>query len=315
MQSVSTTQAAQRTQRALLANLRHELRTPINAIINYGEMLIEDIGEAATLLPDLEKIHSAGHELLTLVNNILNPARIAAGQLDVDWETFGAQLRHELLTPVNTIIGYCELLLEDAAAQGQEHLLPDLQRIHTAANRFLALISDVVNFARIEAGEAAPHLGAAEATMFAEVVTAIRPLNEQEVAQASVVYGPVLVVDDNEMNRDVLARRLERQGHRVKVAADGRQALTMVKAEAFDLVLLDIMMPELNGYQVLQYLKADATLRDIPVIMISALDELDSVVRCSALRSLSSFTSSSPPPLPPPPPPPSSPLSLLLSAM
>jgi DNA-binding response OmpR family regulator len=280
----------ERAQKALLANLRHELRTPINAITNYAEMLLEDVtapgalpAVEAALRPDLERIRRAGQELLALVNDILNPSYLEAGELEL--EACGARLRHELLTPINTVIGYSELLSEEAAACGQESLLPDLERIHSAAGRFLALLNELVSFAlnfeEIEAGELAPHFsGGAQTKMVQEVVTAIRSLAEREAEQAPAGSGPVLVVDDNELNRDVLARRLERQGHQVKVAANGRQALEMVRAGQFDLVLLDIMMPELNGYQVLQQLKADAALRDIPVIMISALDELDSVVRC-----------------------------------
>lgn len=95
--------------------------------------------------------------------------------------------------------------------------------------------------------------------------------------------GVVLVVDDNEVNRDLLSRRLERHGHTVAVAIDGKQALAQMQQQAFDLVLLDIMMPEMNGYQVLEHLKADDVLRHIPVIMISALDDMESVVRCIEL--------------------------------
>ncbi len=95
--------------------------------------------------------------------------------------------------------------------------------------------------------------------------------------------GSILVVDDNDINRDLLSRYLERQGHTVQVAHNGRQALEMIATGAFDLVLLDIMMPELNGYEVLQHLKHSETWRDLPVIMISALDEIDSAVRCIEL--------------------------------
>jgi adenylate cyclase len=95
--------------------------------------------------------------------------------------------------------------------------------------------------------------------------------------------GSILVVDDNEINRDLLSRYLERQGHTVQVADNGRLALEMISTGAFDLVLLDIMMPELDGYQVLQQLKQSETWRDLPVIMISALDEIDSAVRCIEL--------------------------------
>ena len=90
-------------------------------------------------------------------------------------------------------------------------------------------------------------------------------------------------MDDNEINRDLLSRYLGRLGHTVQAAPDGLKALKMIDTRAFDLVLLDIMMPELNGYQVLQHLKNSPAWRDLPVIMISALNEMESVVRCIEL--------------------------------
>ena len=94
----------------------------------------------------------------------------------------------------------------------------------------------------------------------------------------------LLVVDDNEDNRFTLTRRLAREGYaNVVTANDGRQGLELLRSQDVDLVLLDISMPELNGYQVLEQLKNDPRLRDIPVIMISAVDEIDSVVRCIEL--------------------------------
>ncbi len=92
--------------------------------------------------------------------------------------------------------------------------------------------------------------------------------------------GRVLVVDDNETNREVLVRRLEPQGYVVTTAVNGRDAIDRLAAEPFDVVLLDIMMPELNGYQVLEHLRADAAPPAVRVIMLSALDEVESVVRC-----------------------------------
>jgi class 3 adenylate cyclase len=94
----------------------------------------------------------------------------------------------------------------------------------------------------------------------------------------------LLVVDDDEANRYTLTRRLAREGYaNVTTANDGRQALALLQAGTFDLVLLDIMMPELNGYQVLEHVKADDALREIPVIVISAVDDMASVVRCIEL--------------------------------
>ena len=90
----------------------------------------------------------------------------------------------------------------------------------------------------------------------------------------------LLVVDDSEDNRYTLTQRLKRQGYTdVATAVDGREAMDLLATRRFDLVLLDIMMPEMNGYEVLERLKADEHLRHTPVIMISAVDQLESVVR------------------------------------
>ncbi len=96
----------------------------------------------------------------------------------------------------------------------------------------------------------------------------------------SVQLAQVLIVDDNEMNRDMLARRLERQGCQAISVEDGVQALEILTQHPFDLVLLDIMMPRMTGYEVLDRMKSDPTTRHIPVIMISAVDDLESVVKC-----------------------------------
>ncbi|MCH8048058.1 MAG: response regulator [Planctomycetes bacterium] len=103
-----------------------------------------------------------------------------------------------------------------------------------------------------------------------------------DVKLAPSETGKILVVEDNQANRELLARRLTSEGHTVVTAENGRIGLREVAAKDFDLVLLDIVMPEVDGLQVLERLKADERLRDIPVIMISALDEVASAVRCIA---------------------------------
>jgi len=90
----------------------------------------------------------------------------------------------------------------------------------------------------------------------------------------------VLIVDDNEINRDMLVRRLRRKDFDLSMAVNGREALSMIQEKPYDLVLLDIMMPEIDGYAVLKHLKNDVKLQHIPVIMISAIEEMDSVMKC-----------------------------------
>jgi serine phosphatase RsbU (regulator of sigma subunit) len=102
-------------------------------------------------------------------------------------------------------------------------------------------------------------------------------------AATAAPASTILVVDDNELNRDLLSRRLKRDGHTVIVAEHGRAALDRLAEQPFDLVLLDIMMPELTGYEVLEIMKGDAALAHIPVVMITAATEEDSIVRCLGL--------------------------------
>jgi adenylate cyclase len=92
--------------------------------------------------------------------------------------------------------------------------------------------------------------------------------------------GRLLVADDNRVNRLLLGRGLEQQGHSVSFAENGVQALEMIRQGGFDLLLLDIMMPEMDGYQVLEEIVDNPELRHLPVIMTTAMDELDSVVKC-----------------------------------
>jgi class 3 adenylate cyclase len=92
--------------------------------------------------------------------------------------------------------------------------------------------------------------------------------------------GTILIADDNRVNRLMLARGLEHDGHTVAFAEHGAEALERLRGQAFDLMLLDVLMPELDGYEVLAELNEDPHLRDLPVIVTSALDEIDSVVRC-----------------------------------
>jgi adenylate cyclase len=100
------------------------------------------------------------------------------------------------------------------------------------------------------------------------------------VSASALGSGTILIADDNRVNRLLLGRGLEHKGHTVVFAEHGGEALELVRSRRFDLILLDVLMPELDGYAVLEVLQRDPLLRDIPVIVTSSLDELDSVVRC-----------------------------------
>jgi DNA-binding response OmpR family regulator len=105
----------------------------------------------------------------------------------------------------------------------------------------------------------------------------------QPITSPTTITGTLLVVDDNKTNREMLGYALKLEGHTVIMAENGRQALELIQTAPFDLVLLDIMMPEIDGYQVLQMLKAEPAYRHIPVIVISAVEETEGAIRCIGL--------------------------------
>jgi phosphoserine phosphatase RsbU/P len=187
-----------------------------------------------------------------------------------------AQLRHDLRTPINHILGYGELLAEDLADQGVTNLA-DLEKITGAARELLHLVGTRLTdegLSGIALQETVVRTG------FHTVETRLQTPPAPDQDTADLVTGHILVVDDLAANRDVLVKRLERQGHRTSQSVHGLHALELLAQENFDLILLDVMMPEMDGFTALTRIKSDPALRHIPVIMISALDELENVVRC-----------------------------------
>jgi len=270
-------QETDRSQRVFLADMRDRLRAPVSAIIGYGELLLEDAREQgrADLTVDLTKIHSLGRKLYSLVDASLDETALLTERT----ETFSSNLRHELRTPLNAIIGYSELLIEDAIADGSEAFVSDLEKIRSAGKQFLSGIDEISGFTSAGPGAANPAAALSETkAMVSGIMKDIPSPDISKMTSLSAARGSLLVVDDTEISRDLLQRQLERQGHIVMTAGSGKQALEILQSRTFDLVLLDIMMPDMSGYQVLQRLKNSDLYGDIPVIIVSALDDMDSVV-------------------------------------
>jgi adenylate cyclase len=248
---------------AVTAVLRQEVGAPVAAVIGFVDILLEDArrNELAEFIPDLERMRDAAGQLSELIAEVTHFSQ--EGEL--------TNLRHELRTPLNAIKGYGELLVEEAQDGGQEALLSDLGKVIDLAGRLLGEIDRLVEVA------AAPPVD-----IVGNILQKIKPLGDGDGSAADVVASHILVVDDNPSNRDLLTRRLGREGYRVTAAECGISALALTAAEDFDLVLLDLIMPDLSGFDVLCRLKAQESTRYIPVIMISALDELDTTVRCIA---------------------------------
>ena len=192
-----------------------------------------------------------------------------------------AALRHDLRTPLNQIIGYSELVAEDLEGDGHARTREDLEKIGRAARGLADLITREIQPGRIALvgarAETADGKGAAVKAKDQVVIPAAEPVEAVPLADET---AKILIVDDQEENCVVLQRRLEKEGHTCAAVYDGATALERLAVEDFDLVLLDIMMPGIDGREVLRRIKTDEKLRHVPVIMISALDQIESVVAC-----------------------------------
>ncbi|MGZ8263617.1 MAG: response regulator [Burkholderiales bacterium] len=257
-----------RARRAVIASLRHDLRTPMNAVLGYGGVLVieaEELGIAA-LVPDIQRLHGAAKKLLDQIDHLL-PSGPDAANIDVD--LIRGRLHDALLAPTAALVEQSQQLLANAG--NSERASTDLERQLGAARKLLALVQQL-------ALPAAPASESAVRAGFERVFSRLRPT--PGTTTGSLHAGTLLVVDDNAINRDLLTRQLVREGYSVFTAASGKEALEKLRLHDFDLVLLDVMMPEMDGIQVLERIQSDPVLRDIPAVMISALDEIDSVARC-----------------------------------
>jgi sigma-B regulation protein RsbU (phosphoserine phosphatase) len=237
-------------------------------------MLQEDEQLPEELAPDLAKIHAGGKQLLALIAEYLDEETFETMRGDVQ------RLCHDLRTPVNQIIGYSEMLQELADDLGCARYVPDLKKIRDAAASWLSLMEEHLLPARSPAApdQSTPAL-AIPGTLLPAGITFQVPAGQTR-SHGRSAQGRLLVVDDDEFNRDMLSRRLRRDGYSVETAANGVEALHRLRAEAFDLVLLDLIMAGLDGYQVMVKMKADEALSSVPVIMLSSLDQEAGIARC-----------------------------------
>jgi class 3 adenylate cyclase len=263
------------SQRTFLAGVREELLEPVNAIVALSEPLLADAGEVEDrqFVTDLRAITSAGQRLREMADTFLEPRGLVARVAKGDFQALQKE-RHDMANVLNAIKGYCELWLDEQDDQPfLERFVDDLHCIHGHGERCLSLLKKLAAYCQPNVLAEEPNSPPLPPDPFYE----LEPVTDRA---PTAEPGYCLVVDDDEINRDVLCRLLLREGHRVATAENGRVALEKIRAELFDLVLLDIQMPEMNGFQVLTHLKNDDKLREVPVIMISALDQEEGVIRC-----------------------------------
>lgn len=247
--------------KSTLARLRHDLRTPLNQIIGYSELLIETVDEhgVADIVPQLEEIHNAGTEMLGRLNDELAPWKVQSGQVSLP------SLKVLLGAPLKSIDDACSRCGQVAVERGSDPVLEDLGKIVEAAvNLRLGLTVTIQDDPAAE-----------------EKVLRRTVLDTQSLTAGTLVdTGKLLVVDDDHLNREMIRRRLRHMGFEIVLAKNGLEAIEALERESFDLVLLDVLMPEMDGFETLDRIRSHERWRLIPVVMLSALDDTETTARC-----------------------------------
>ena len=343
-------QEASKTKSAFLANMSHELRTPMNAIIGYSEMLLEEAEDTGEkwMEPDLKKILSSAKHLLQLINDILDLSKIEAGRMTVFLEPVDiAQTAKDVAATVEPLVAKnanaFELICPDNAGTMRTDLTKLRQtlfnllsnaskftekgkvtlRIERRADGMVSFaVSDTgigMNAAQMDKlfGEfvqadasttrkyGGTGLGLAISRKFCRMLggditveseqgkgstfTAILPLEAKEPAPEPEVVpsalsaqagaksegtrGKLLVIDDDPASRELLQRMLEKEGYAVRLAPNGPDGIAAAREDKPDLITLDVMMPSMDGWAVLSALKTDPATADIPVVMLTMVED------------------------------------------
>ncbi|MEH6647454.1 adenylate/guanylate cyclase domain-containing protein [Sulfitobacter sp.] len=264
-------EAEQISQQALSARIVQRLAEPAETILGFQTLIVAALKRdgKAVVYDDAQTVLQAARSLDAMIKKLLSSEGNAnASQLD------DTTLRHDLRTPINAILGYSELILEETEGQLDPSIEADIRMVVSECGRVLEQLDGLVEFSR---GDLEGLEGEKSDADIAEALA--QSLSHTTVAPDSTA-GRILVIDDIEANRELMRRNLTNRGHIVTTAGSAREALDLLQTNDFEVALVDILMPDMNGIDLLERLKGAPRWRDMAVVMVTGLKDIRAVVKC-----------------------------------
>jgi len=284
MDKLTPKETSKGAEEIVLTQIKQDFITPANAIFDYVDMVEKVLNEADLQSDDeIEQIKSSCSKLIDQyeVAFVQNTGANADSSKKSPEEY--SELRHNLRTPLNAIIGYSEILMEDYEDDLEESTLEDFQQIINLARETETAIENFVDYIR---GESIDSKNDNSSNQLESAEALFKSLGDIEYSITlgdEIKESDILIVDDNVTNCEVLQRRLSMQGLNCRTAYDGNTAIAEVFKKTPDLILLDVILPDINGLELLKTFRKEHNSESLPVIMVSAFNDVDSISKCIQL--------------------------------
>ena len=270
-------------EKILLAQIKQEFSAPAEAIEQYIDLVEQYANEnELEISSEISHIKKAEEKLLSQYEDAFKENTASDKKTKTSEEY--SELRHNLRTPLNAIIGYSEILMEDFEEDLSKECIKDLNTILSLSRETETAIERFVDFIKGDLQENAAE--DAEQGHIQNAESLFRALGDIDYSleiDEHLKGSDVLIVDDNKTNCEVLERRLSQNGLSCRVALDGTSAIKEVDKKAPDLILLDVMLPDINGLELLKKFRKDHERDELPIIMVSAFNDVDSTAKCIKL--------------------------------
>jgi len=265
----------------LLSNIKHDLTNPINAILGYAELMIEylEIGIDDRFISDMKNIHKSGSLLFKNINTYFS--NTDGGNNELINELINIpKLQFAIRTPISTIIGLTEILREDAinnTSSRRKDINESLENIYTAAKLLIIQINELKKYSNRTVEEFLKHYKS-DLYLNESSLKLYEKVDSIETSKG----GNILIIEDDKSNLELLDKIISQTMHKTHCAESADKALDILSNHKIniDIILLDLIMPKMNGLELLQKIKSDNMLRNIPVIMLSGMDQLESTAEC-----------------------------------